>query len=140
VDARQTEYNLRLRRYRQENPWLAANPVNDVAKDFFNRKILANGAKNTGAFFSDKGDTLNANTLYYGWRTHPEGGKQVFLLANMEGRPIARLPLADFLPAKGPWRRVVASPGLGALPEVVDASLVLYQVTNGQALLLERDL
>lgn len=142
LDPVQVDYNLSLRRFRQENPWLAKNPLNDVALDFFNRKILANGAKNTGAFFSDQGDTLNANTLYYGWRTHPEKNRQIFLLANMEGQPIARLPLADFLPRVDNvlWRVVASSPGLGKLPEFVDDSLVLTQITNGQALLLERNL
>ncbi len=140
LDAKQTRFNLVLRRYRQANPWLTQNPINDLTRDFFNRKILPNGAKNTGAFFSDKGDIVNANTIYYGWRTSPDNRKQVFLLANMEGKPLARLSLSDFLPHAGPWQVVTASPGLGELPSEVDSTFVLTQVTNGQALLLERSL
>ncbi|WP_373531947.1 glucosylglycerol hydrolase [Vampirovibrio sp.] len=139
-DSAQTAFNLALRRFRQENTWLAKNPVNDLTLDFFNRKILPNGAKNTGAFFSDQGDVVNANTLYYGWRTSPDQSKQVFLLANMEGKPLARLALADFLPNTETWQVIASSPGLGELPESINHEFVLENVRNGQAILLERSL
>jgi hypothetical protein len=141
-----TQYHYSLRAFRQENPWLAYNPVNDLTKDFFNRRIIVNGAKNTGAFFSDKGDTILSNTLYYGWRTNPEGKKQVALIAMMEGAPLPRLSLQEYLPpqmteAPTAWEVVAVSEGLSSqVGKEVASNLVLTHITNGQALLLTRSL
>lgn len=147
LDPAQVNFNLALREFRLANPWLILNPYNDVLKDFFNRKILANGAKNTGAFFSDKGDIVNANTVYYGWRTSIDNTRQVALVAVMEGKPLDRLALRDYLPpatAVGgdqPWQVVAASPRLQAqVGTHVGLDTLLRDVRNGDALVLTRQL
>jgi len=147
LDPAQVNFNLALRAFRLANPWLILNPYNDVLKDFFNRKILANGAKNTGAFFSDKGDIVNANTVYYGWRTSIDNTCQVALVAVMEGKPLDRLALRDYLPpatAVGgdqPWQVVAASPRLQAqVGTHVGLDTLLRDVRNGDALVLTRQL
>lgn len=137
LDPAQAQFNFTLRRFRQENPWLLKNPTNDVQRDYFSRKLFINGAKDVGDW-GDKGDVVKCNTIYYGWRTSPDDGRQVFLIANMEGRPIDRCPLDLFLNLKGEWDVVAASPSMGDLPGKVTHEYVIEDFRNGQALLLAR--
>ena len=137
LDPAQADFNFRLRKFRQENPWLLNNPTNDVQRDYFARKLYINGAKDVGDW-GDRGDIVKCNTIYYGWRTSPDNNTQVFLIANMEGKPIEHCPLNLFLNLKGGWKVVAASPSMGDLPEVVDHRFVLKNFSNGQALLLTR--
>jgi hypothetical protein len=139
VKPEQAQFNFDLRRFRQQNPWLLHNPTNDVQKDYFARKLFINGAKDTGDW-GDKGDVINCNTIYYGWRTSPDGKKQVFLIANMEGKPIDRCPLGLFLNLAGPWQVVVHSPAMTQIPAQLDKTFVIENFKNGEALLLEREL
>ena len=139
-DATLAEFNLKLRLYRQANPWLIQNPVNDFNKDFFMRNMIVNGGKHLGSFFSDKGDVMNANTLYYGWRTAPEQSKQVAFIGNMEGKPLAKLALRLYLPDPGPWKVIAKAPGMNPLPASLTDQTVLQDFKNGDALLLERSL
>ena len=132
------EYNFALRQFRAANPWLALNPTNDIRKDFFNRNIIANGAKHLGGW-SDTGEIIQANTVYYGWRTSPDGKKQIFLLANMEGKTLSQLSLRFLIHSDASWRVVLTSPGL-VMPQEIDRFFVVSQLRNGQAFLLERDL
>ena len=138
VDPQQARYNLDLRLFRQANPWLGGNPTNDIRKDFFNRNVVTNGAKHLGGW-SDKGDIINANTIYYGWRTNPQETKQIFLIANMEGKPLDKLALRFLMHTDASWKVVVRSPGL-EVPDSIDRSFVIRDFRNGQALILERDL
>lgn len=133
-------YNFALRQYRNNNSWLLNNPTNDISLDFFSKKLIANGAKDLGAFFSDKGDVINANTIYYGWRTNPEKTKQIFVIANMEGKPIVHLPLNQFMPINNEWEVVIKSPTLKNIPKVIDKSFILKNFKNGETLVLERTL
>ncbi len=139
VDPAQARFNFALRRYRQRNPWLLQNPTNDVQRDYFARKLFINGAKDLGDW-GDQGDIIKCNTIYYGWRTSPDGTKQVFLIANMEGKPIDRCPLNLFLNLSGTWNVVVHSPTLQGIPAQMDKSFVIENFKNGEALLLEREL
>lgn len=140
VNRDQAAFALKLRQFRDQNPWLTQNPTNNIKKDFFSRKIVTNGAKDTGAFFSDKGDIINANTIYSGWRTSPDGSKQVFFLANMEGRPLKILELNYYLPMDGQWNVVAKSPGLKDIPETLDRRYVFSNFHDGEAIILERSL
>lgn len=137
VDDKQSGFNLKLRKFRQNNPWLLHNPTNDVRLDYFSRKLYINGAKDTGDW-GDKGDVVKCNTVYYGWRTSHDAGRQVFIIANMEGRTIERCPLDLFLNLPGEWQVAAHSPTLENIPDRLDRSFVIENFCNGQALLLER--
>lgn len=137
VDPQQAAFNFTLRRFRQDNSWLLQNPTNDVRRDYFARKLVINGAKDVGDW-GDKGDIVKCNTIYYGWRTSPDGGRQVFLIANMEGQLVDRCPLNIFLNLKGEWQVAAASPTLGRLPDTVTHEFVIENFKNGEALLLQR--
>lgn len=139
VDPHQAKFNFALRLYRQRNPWLLKNPTNDVQKDYFARKLFINGAKDVGDW-GDKGDIVKCNTIYYGWRTSPDGKKQVFLIANMEGKPIDRCPLNLFLNLSGVWDVVVHSPTMTGILKQLDKNFVIENFKNGEALLLERNI
>jgi hypothetical protein len=138
VDPQQAAFNFALRRFRQDHPWLLHNPTNDVRRDYFGRKLFINGAKDLGDW-GDKGDIVKCNTIYYGWRTSPDETQQIFLIANMEGKPIDRCPLNLFLNLKGDWRVVAASPTLAGVPAQVTEQYVIENFRNGQALLLARE-
>lgn len=137
VDPSQAAFNFKLRRFRQENHWLLKNPTNDVQRDYFHRKLITNGAKDLGDW-GDKGDIIKCNTIYYGWRTSPNDRMQVFIIANMEGKPLDRLPLNLFLNLKGRWQVVAHSPTLENIPEILDENFVIENFKNGQVLLLSR--
>ncbi|MFN2312153.1 MAG: glucosylglycerol hydrolase, partial [Spirochaetia bacterium] len=132
------EFALQLRLFRQANPWLASNPSNDIDLDFFNRNVVANGARHLGGW-SDKGDIIHANTLYYGWRSSPDGARQILVIANMEGRLLRRYSLRFLLPVDAVWHRKIVSPGMADhAPDIIDRSTVLKQFRGGEVLLYER--
>lgn len=137
LDAARVQYNFDLRLFRQQNPWLLGNPTNDVQRDYFARKLFINGAKDVGDW-GDKGDVVKCNTIYYGWRTSPDDTQQVFLIANMEGKPIDHCPLKLFLNLNGPWDVVAHSPTLQGIPAQLDRDFVITDFKNGEALLLTR--
>jgi hypothetical protein len=138
VNPKQVAFNFALRRFRQKHPWLFKNPTNDVQRDYFGRKLLINGAKDVGDW-GDKGDIVKCNTIYYGWRTSPNSTQQVFLIANMEGKPIDVCPLNLFLNLDGIWNVAAHSPTLQGIPEQLDKHAVIHNFKNGEALLLARD-
>jgi hypothetical protein len=137
IDPAQVNFNFETRLFRQRNPWLLSNPTNDVRRDYFSRKLFINGAKDVGDW-GDKGDVVKCNTIYYGWRTSPDGKKQVFLIANMEGQPIEKCPLNLFLNLSGTWNVVVHSPTMTRIPPQIDKNFIIENFKNGEALLLER--
>ncbi len=137
VNPKQAAFNFKLRRFRQENPWLLNNPTNDVQRDYFHRKLITNGAKDLGDW-GDKGDIVKCNTIYYGWRTSPDDRMQVFLIANMEGKPLDRLPLNLFLNLKGTWQMEAHSPTQGSVPKTLDEDFVIENFKNGEVLLMSR--
>ena len=116
---------------------MKSNPTNNIRRDYFARKLFINGAKDIGDW-GDKGDNLNCNTIYYGWRTAPDDSSQIFLIANMEGKPIDSCPLDLFLNLPGEWKVALSSPSMGKLPEVIDRSFRLKNFRNGEVLILER--
>jgi hypothetical protein len=137
LDSAQAQFNFTLRCFRQEHSWLLRNPTNDVKRDYFSRKLFINGAKDVGDW-GDTGDIVKCNTIYYGWRTSPDEKEQIFLIANMEGKPIERCPLDLFLNLKGEWEVVAASPSMGEMPQRIGHDYVITDFKNGQALLLMR--
>ncbi len=123
VDGDRSRFNLALRQYRKNNPWLSQNLS---ATDRFNR-------------ISEAG-----HTLFYGVRTQPSPAhsspiaaaqfKQVAFLAHMGGEP-AQTALADWLQLDlDEWRLAIASPGL-ELKTLEDLRGLVLQERQG--LLLE---
>ena len=115
-------FNLMLRNYRRQNPWLAENIS---GTDRFNR--ISEGGY----------------TLFYGVRSQPDPNdeipsmerKQIAMLAHMGGDP-AQTAFFDWLQLDpDEWKIVIASPGLA----VSDArSLKGLVLEDGQAVLLEK--
>jgi hypothetical protein len=110
LDPAQTAAMLAVRRFRQENPWLAAN-LGDEDSFYFRRPV-------------------DGTVLVAGLRRHPDNTRQVLLLLNLEGEP-ATLDVAELMPQAGSgWRQVL--PHESALP----AQLTL---NNGEGLVAVRD-
>ena len=137
LDEAHVRFNHQLRKFRLARPWLLQNPTNDVQRDYFHRKLYINGAKDLGDW-GDQGDVVKCNTIYYGWRTSPDDTEQVFLIANMEGKPIDRCPLKLFLNLAGDWQVAAHSPTMRGVPGVVTRDFVLSDFRNGEVLLLRR--
>lgn len=126
VEGDRAAYNLRLREYRRQNPWLMKNLG---GTDRFNH-------------ISEFG-----YTLFYGVRTRPSPDqsspisesayKQIAMLAHMGGTP-AQTSLFDWLQLEpSQWKVVLTSPGF----ELTDTEALRGQLMkDGQAVLLERTL
>ncbi|MEL6938290.1 MAG: glucosylglycerol hydrolase [Cyanobacteria bacterium J06598_1] len=116
------DFNLKLRRYRQQHPWLTQNIS---GTDRFNR-------------ISEDG-----YTLFYGVRTQPDptdsipsvAREQIAILSHMGGKP-AQTTLIDWLQLDpSEWKVVVTSPGLAITDPTSLRGLTLE---DGQAVLLEK--
>ena len=119
VRPEQSQFMLRLRQYRQENPWLRQTLT---GLDRFNRI------------------TDDQRTLFYGLRTaesNPNpGDKQIALVAHMGGEPTA-VTLADWLQLDlSEWRVAIATPGLTLEADL--AASPVFELEDGQGLLLEK--
>ncbi len=124
VDSDRAAFNLSLRQYRRQNPWLMNNLD---GTDRFNR-------------INEFG-----YTLFYGLRTQPSPAdssplesaqyKQIAMLSHMGGTP-AQTALLDWLQlTPSEWRIVLQTPGLG-VESMADLQGLLLK--DSQALLLER--
>ncbi|MGB7396992.1 MAG: glucosylglycerol hydrolase [Candidatus Macondimonas sp.] len=110
LDPGQTAAMLTVRRFRQDNPWLAAN-LGDEDRFYFRRPVAG-------------------TVLVVGLRRHPENTRQVLLLLNLEGEPVT-LNLADLIPKVGSgWRQVL--PDESPLP-------MQLTLSNGEGLVAVRD-
>lgn len=112
VSAIQTGYNLSLRNFRHQHPWLGENLQ---GTDRFNK-------------ISDE-----TQTIYYGIRSNPHNhDDRVVMVAHMGGNPIT-VTLGDWLQLDmHEWEIAIASPGL----EVGD-NLQCFELHDSQALLLK---
>lgn len=94
VEASQTCFNLSVRQFRRQRPWLRENLR---ANDHFNHQQPTEGT-----------------ILFYGLRHAPDDQEQLLFIANMEGEPRrltpAKLPIPN-LPADG-WQVALRTPGL----------------------------
>ena len=110
LDPAQTAAMLAVRRFRQDNPWLAGNLADSDL--FYYRRPVA------------------GTVLVAGLRRHPENTRQVLLLLNLEGEP-ATLNVAELMPQAGSdWRQVLPHPS--PLPPQLTLS-------NGEGLVAVRD-
>jgi len=114
LDPQQTAFNLAVRTFRRERPWLRAD--------------LGPG-EHYGRMEQE------AALLFYGLRRAPDGSEQVLFVANMEGRPASvtptQLPIPDLVTAD--WEVALSAPGLNV--ERTDTPVTL---ADSQGLLLTR--
>jgi hypothetical protein len=118
VSAERAGYNLQLRTFRRERPWLITDLRADEHFDYLR--------------------PVDGTVLFYGLRRAPEGGEEVLFLVNMEGEPRTvtpvDLPIPD-LAADG-WQVALATPSLDA--EAANAPVTLADsqgvvfISNGE--------
>ena len=120
INPQQSAFNLLLRQYRRQHPWLRENLQE---RDRFNR-LSALGS-----------------TVFYGLRTEmvdPESDQvpeQIAMVAHMGGEPTT-ITLADWLQLDlSKWRVAIATPGL-EIEDTAEALRVL-ELKDGQGLILE---
>ncbi|MEQ8965436.1 MAG: glucosylglycerol hydrolase [Azospirillaceae bacterium] len=110
----QTLFNLHLRRFRMDRPWLRRN-------------------LGGGDVFSFR-EPVDGSVLFYG-RRHGPKGEQLLFVAHMEGAPTTvsplDLPIAD-LPRDG-WRQAFATPGFDPADPTTGT-----EIHDGQGLILAR--
>ena len=99
LDPAQIAFMLALRRFRHANRWLAGNAR---AGDSF-----------------DYVQPIAGRTVFHAHRTGPDG-REVLVLAQMEGAPAEGLDPRAFAPVGGAWAVALATPGLAPSAERVD--------------------
>ena len=124
VNPDRSRFNLQLRQYRLQNPWLTSNLTQD---DRFDR------------FSNDR------RTVFYGIRTEPqlqEPGtpakpiKKVAMVVHMGGDP-ATVTLADWLPIEdlAQWKITLIAPGIDVKKQL--ANLNAFELSDSQGVLFE---
>ena len=106
LEPKRTAFNLKLREFRRERPWLMAN--------------LGDGEYLDYRHPSDK------SVVYYGLRRAPDKGEVLLFVANMEGEPATLVPAELPVPGKpeGGWQLALATPGVEV--ESFESPLTLY--------------
>mgnify|MGYP006269202045 CR=1 FL=1 len=101
----QTSFNLKLRRFRLQRPWLSNNLKE---QEFFNYEHPCQGT-----------------VLYYGLRQAPDNDEQLLFIANMEGTPVTVVPEELEIPnlKSHDWEVAIATPGLS--DAAVDEAITL---------------
>lgn len=91
LDPKKTSYNLSVRNYRLENPWLNEN---FKKTDFLKYR-----------------EPVDGTVIYYGYRKNEEARKEIIFLANMEGQPRQVTPSHFDFPSLNPseWKMVLSS-------------------------------
>lgn len=114
LDPKKTEFNLKARLFRLNNPWLS-KAFDD--QDFLRYREPVDGA-----------------ILFYGYRKDPDSGRELILIANMEGQTRQVHPLSLDLPVENPsdWSVALATPSVNTvkIEQPVRLSIsqaVLYQ-------------
>ena len=118
ADIARTRFNLRLRQYRQANPWLQNNLMEG---DRFNR------------INQDK------YTVFYGLRTNPdtledEHPEKVVMITHMEGEPAIVTPGGWLQLDLAEWEVAIATPGVNV--DSTADSLRIFELRDGQGLIL----
>ncbi|QSG02623.1 glucosylglycerol hydrolase [Natranaeroarchaeum sulfidigenes] len=97
-DADRTAFDLRVREFRHERPWL--------------RETLADGE------VFDYRHPTDQSVVYYGCRSAPDGSEELLFVANMEGRPATVTPTELAEVSERGWEVALATPTV----DVDDAS------------------
>ncbi len=119
-DDERTAFDLAVREFRFEHPWLRADMSDET--DYFDYEYPTDGT-----------------VLYYDFRESPDGDEQILFVANMEGVPVEVSPESLDVPdlPTDSWSVAIASPGV-ELDDVGDVESV-YTLTNSQAIVWTRD-
>ena len=116
LEPSQTQFNLSLRQFRHQHPWLAQNMLE-----------------------TDTFDKLSEEEriIVYGLRHNPQNPEeQIAMVANFEGEPIT-LNIKDLLPINPQeWEIAIACPGLAVDLKLED--LDALTLSNSQGILLKR--
>ena len=94
VNEKKASFNLDVRKFRIENPWLA----NDFS------------ATDSLSYI----EPVNGSVIYFGYRVDPESGREVAIVLNMEGQP-KQVALTELnLPISNPdkWRVALSTPNI----------------------------
>ncbi|WP_136601970.1 glucosylglycerol hydrolase [Salinigranum halophilum] len=116
-DDERTAFDLSVREFRQERPWLRAD-VDFEGDEYYGYRHPTEGT-----------------VLYYGFRISPDGDEQLLFAANMEGVPVEVSPetlqeeMPD-IPTDG-WEVALAAPGVDARAHV--------ELDNSQAIVWRRE-
>ncbi|WP_380675795.1 glucosylglycerol hydrolase [Salinigranum sp. GCM10025319] len=116
-DDERTAFDLSVREFRHERPWLRAD-VDFEGDEYYGYRHPTEGT-----------------VLYYGFRVSPDGDEQLLFAANMEGVPVTVSPqvlqeeMPD-VPTDG-WEVALAAPGVSAGEEV--------ELANAQAVVWRRE-
>jgi hypothetical protein len=116
-DDERTAFDLRVREFRQERPWLR-HDVDFEGDEYYGYRHPTEGT-----------------VLYYGFRLSPDGDEQLLFAANMEGVPVTVSPaflqeeMPD-IPTEG-WAVALAAPDVDAGREV--------ELANAQAIVWRRE-
>ena len=116
-DDERTAFDLSVREFRQERPWLRAD-VDFEGDEYYGYRHPTEGT-----------------VLYYGFRISPDGDEQLLFAANMEGVPVEVSPetlqeeMPD-IPTDG-WEVALAAPGVDAGAHV--------ELDNSQAIVWRRE-
>ena len=128
-DDGRTEFDLAVRRFRQDRPWLRA----DVGGD---QRGTATRTTSESLEHFDYRHPTEGTVLYYGLRESPAGDEQLLFAANMEGETVAVSPpmLADEIPAlpTDGWQVELTAPGV--VPAETDGVLL----EDSQAIIWQR--
>ena len=114
IDPTIAAFNLTLRHYRQQHPWLQENIL---GCDRFNRI------------------STDQHTIFYGLRCHPKTGKQAIAMATHMGGTPYTVTLGEWLQLDmNQWKVVLATPGI---PEEALHNPSAFELRDGQGVLLE---
>lgn len=94
VNGKKASFNLEVRKFRMENPWL----VNNFE------------APDTLSYI----EPVNGAVIYYGRRKDPESGKEIVIVVNMEGQPRQVVPTELELSITEPnkWHVALSTPNI----------------------------
>ncbi len=91
LDPDRTTFDLAVRQFRHERPWLQAT---FRAEELFDYRHPVDGS-----------------VIYYGLRHAPDGSEDVLFVANMEGQPATVTPTELAETTRGGWRVAIATAG-----------------------------
>lgn len=106
VAPEQAEYNLNLRNFRRDRPWLIDNLREGEVLDYLH--------------------PTDGAALFYGLRVSPDNGEKILFVANMEGAPRSIIPANLPIPNLGTdnWLVAISTPNLEV--ESITESITLY--------------
>ena len=114
-NSQQTEFNLKLRRFRLQRPWLMDNLDEN---EYFDYQHPCQGT-----------------VLFYGLREAPDSDEQLLFIANMEGTPVTVVPNQLEIPGlkEDGWQVAITTPEVEAA--AVDEEITL---SNSQGIVFKR--